>query len=444
MNFKFKSGRLRLNIFSFSLLTVFSYVYANTPCTSDIPGFQTLKHLVYPFKIDNQPQCFFGYITDEVDPIQNLNGSGNHSKAIWFGYYSPNDLKVHKLPLPPDNDWTNICDIDTVSFESVYSNQKPSITVIGACSRQNMINYTYPLVFKWVKNEYQLDTTAYKDLFGFVDMQVSNIKKYLASPKTYYKELEQRDALIKMGKELVPNSPLDKATIDKLKSSQLVSLAQLHLMFPYAKVDKLKDYVLPLNKQLEQAKINTPKRLAYFFATVNEETAGLTDGLQEDFIYRHPAYARSLFRALKKMTNAQIKALGYGANFANVIYANLNGNGDIQSGDGYHYRGRGLFNYTGKNNYLNVGGDKFVQHPDLAYIAEYDVSAAIAYWQLMHINELADKIGLSVPIPKSGKVTDPAFRNAVRVVNRGLAGINNRARFYNRYIVLFNSAPNRI
>lgn len=35
----------------------------------------------------------------------------------------------------------------------------------------------------------------------------------------------------------------------------------------------------------------------------------------------------------------------------NYIYANIIGNGDENSGDGYKYRGRGIFQLTGKANY---------------------------------------------------------------------------------------------
>jgi predicted chitinase len=41
--------------------------------------------------------------------------------------------------------------------------------------------------------------------------------------------------------------------------------------------------------------------------------------------------------------------------FADFVYANVNGNGDAASGDGYRFRGRGLIQLTGRNEYAAFG-----------------------------------------------------------------------------------------
>jgi predicted chitinase len=41
--------------------------------------------------------------------------------------------------------------------------------------------------------------------------------------------------------------------------------------------------------------------------------------------------------------------------FADTVYAGVNGNGDAASGDGYRFRGRGLIQLTGRNEYAAFG-----------------------------------------------------------------------------------------
>ena len=68
--------------------------------------------------------------------------------------------------------------------------------------------------------------------------------------------------------------------------------------------------------------------------------------------------------------------------------------GNIQPGDGARYRGRGLFQATGRANYRTLGaaiGVDLERYPERA--AEPDISArtAIAYWQQRGLNSLADR-----------------------------------------------------
>ena len=66
-------------------------------------------------------------------------------------------------------------------------------------------------------------------------------------------------------------------------------------------------------------------------------------------------------------------------NFFNKVYANIIGNGDFESGDGYKYRGRGFNQLTGRGNYQKYGslaGVDIVSNPDM--LNREDVAAKVA------------------------------------------------------------------
>lgn len=86
-------------------------------------------------------------------------------------------------------------------------------------------------------------------------------------------------------------------------------MAQLKAMFSRAKQKTLDAYLPEFNAQLDAGGINTPKRLAYFFATVNVETGGMTNFV-ESFRYRTPAAAKSSHKCLRKMDDKAVIALG--------------------------------------------------------------------------------------------------------------------------------------
>jgi predicted chitinase len=67
---------------------------------------------------------------------------------------------------------------------------------------------------------------------------------------------------------------------------------------------------------------------------------------------------------------------------ANSVYGNRMGNGAASTGDGYRYRGRGLIQITGKNNYKKYGGlagVDIIKNPDLANDPKKSTDIACAY-----------------------------------------------------------------
>jgi putative chitinase len=78
---------------------------------------------------------------------------------------------------------------------------------------------------------------------------------------------------------------------------------------------------------------------------------------------------------------------------ANKVYANRIGNGDTASGDGWKYRGRGLIQLTGKDNYAALTkalGVDFVKDPDLVATPQYAALSAAWFWKNHGLNQLAD------------------------------------------------------
>lgn len=68
---------------------------------------------------------------------------------------------------------------------------------------------------------------------------------------------------------------------------------------------------------------------------------------------------------------------------ANRVYANRNGNGKEETGDGYRFRGRGLLQITGRANYAQIGktlGLNLLEFPDALLERKFAALSAGAYW----------------------------------------------------------------
>lgn len=103
---------------------------------------------------------------------------------------------------------------------------------------------------------------------------------------------------------------------------------------------------------------------------------------------------------------------------ANFVYANRLGNGDAASGDGWKYRGRGLIQVTGKDNYSDAGealGLPLLEEPELLEEPVHAADAAGWFWKRHDLNRIASNINA-----------------CTRAINGGLNGLPDRIRLYER------------
>ncbi len=93
--------------------------------------------------------------------------------------------------------------------------------------------------------------------------------------------------------------------------------------------------------------------LAYMLATTYHETGKTMCPVSENLNYS----AQGLLATFPKYFNSA-QATAYARKpekIANRVYADRMGNGDAVSGDGWRYRGRGLVQITGRDNYAKYG-----------------------------------------------------------------------------------------
>jgi putative chitinase len=149
-------------------------------------------------------------------------------------------------------------------------------------------------------------------------------------------------------------------------------------------------WAIPLQVVCDKYEINTQERVAGFLAQVGHESGGFRF-TTEDLHYRAETLTR-LWPQRFPMGVAESYAM-QPEKIANRAYADRMGNGDEASGEGWLYRGRGLIQLTGKNNYadfsLSADNEALIK-PDL--VAEPELAALSAGWFWMRngLNALAD------------------------------------------------------
>jgi putative chitinase len=172
-----------------------------------------------------------------------------------------------------------------------------------------------------------------------------------------------------------------------------------------------------LQTTCDKFEINTPERQAGFIAQCAHES-GMFKFVEENLNYSDKA----LLSVFGKYFNADT-ATEYARKpekIANRVYANRMGNGDELSGDGWKYRGRGLIQLTGKENYTRFGnavGQDIVNNPELVASPEYATLSAGWFWSANSLNKLADAKDIL---------------GMTKRINGGTIGLDHRTELYNK------------
>jgi predicted chitinase len=137
--------------------------------------------------------------------------------------------------------------------------------------------------------------------------------------------------------------------------------------------------------------IDSPARLSHFLAAIAFETGGFR--AQQERLNYQAGGLRRVSPARFSTDEIAADYAGQPERIANRLYASLAGNGDEASGDGWRYRGRGLFMLTGRGNYERASswvGVDLVADPDLLTDPEVNLAVAAAFWSRQELNGLAD------------------------------------------------------
>lgn len=171
--------------------------------------------------------------------------------------------------------------------------------------------------------------------------------------------------------------------------------------------------------------INTPERVAGFLAQTCHESQDY-NVLQENLYYSagglrktFPKYFGSIATANKYAKKPKM--------IANLVYGNRLGNGNVASGDGWKFRGRGPIQITGKSNYINCSKFLFndlrlVETPDLILTDKsICIMSACWFWSTNNLNKYCDKkdvVGMT------------------KRINGGTNGLADRKVRFNKYLAI--------
>ncbi len=176
---------------------------------------------------------------------------------------------------------------------------------------------------------------------------------------------------------------------------------------------------------LDEYQINTPKRVAAFLAQCGHESGGFV------FVSENLNYSASgLMRVFPKYFPTLELAKQYERNpkkIASRVYANRMGNGDEASAEGFAYRGRGILQLTGKDNYFWFAASLDITPAEAAeYLETFEGAAQSAcwFWETNKLNRFVD---------------GNDFKGLTKAINGGFIGLADREHHYEIALAMLDS-----
>lgn len=181
---------------------------------------------------------------------------------------------------------------------------------------------------------------------------------------------------------------------------------------------KLDLYYTPIINAMQEFGIDTDQRAVMFLSQVLTESGALST-VVENLNYSVNGLLKTFPKYYRTVAEAEAHAK-QPIKIASRVYANRMGNGDEASQDGWKYRGRGLIQITGKNNYVAFGnkiGVDLTANPSYLETPEGAARSAAWFWNVNNLNRFADKGDIE---------------GCSRAVNGGTNGLPDRIMYYNR------------
>lgn len=206
----------------------------------------------------------------------------------------------------------------------------------------------------------------------------------------------------------------------------VITAKLLHSIMPHLSLAHAEKFVAPLNAAFARYSINTPKRVAAFIGQTAVESNQFRH-LEESLYYSSAVHLKKTFPKQFKTTDAA-DYTRKPEKLANYVYANRLGNGDIASGDGWKFRGRGLIQLTGRSNYqkfMDASGVNVIAKPELLSEPRYAALSAAWFWNRMKLNDWADKDN---------------YRALTKRVNAAMLGFKDREAFRKRALLLISTS----